>query len=295
MATPHGKLVQINDRNMHIRQMGLGEKTIVLLPGWGVPLPTVEFAPLMRELSKKYTVCTIEFFGYGYSDGTDTPRTNENYVEEIREALTLAGLKPPYVLMPYSCSGIYSEYYTAKYPEEIEGLILLDCTPTTQNYAQVLDIAKNDLDEMESLSKSPELSEAEYEEAIEADIAEYTEHGYTIEEIREIVETIGTLYHMDTQIAQFAALPKNILEVMTMQIPKEIPILVLLYDLRVQLDDDELDEHEKYLKGHMDRLGEHAKCIIIRGSTHADIYYHRNYRKIISKEIDEFLGAVYVQ
>ena len=39
----------------------------------------------------------------------------------------------------------------------------------------------------------------------------------------------------------------------------------------------------------MDRLGEQAKLVIIEGSTHDDIYYHRDYRKIISKEIDEFL------
>jgi len=104
MVTPPGKLVKVKGKNMHIRQTGAGEKNIVLLPGWGVPLPTVAFAPLMRELSQKYTVCTIELFGYGYSDGTDTPRTNENYVEEIRETLTQAGLNPPYVLMPYSAS-----------------------------------------------------------------------------------------------------------------------------------------------------------------------------------------------
>ncbi|MCL2674753.1 MAG: alpha/beta hydrolase, partial [Defluviitaleaceae bacterium] len=79
MVVPHGKLVKVNGKNMHIRQMGKGEKTIVLLPGYGVPLPTVEFAPLMRELAKKYTVCTVELAGYGHSEGTDTPRTNENY------------------------------------------------------------------------------------------------------------------------------------------------------------------------------------------------------------------------
>lgn len=34
---------------------------------------------------------------------------NENYMEEIRTALSMAGMKPPYVLMPHSVSGVYSE------------------------------------------------------------------------------------------------------------------------------------------------------------------------------------------
>jgi len=130
MAIPRGRLVKVKGKNMHVRQMGSGANTIVLLPGLGTPLPSVEFAPLMRELSKQHIVCVVEIFGYGHSDGTDSPRTNENHVEEIREGLNMAGLQPPYVLMPFSCSGIYSEYYAAKYPSEIAGLILLDTTAT---------------------------------------------------------------------------------------------------------------------------------------------------------------------
>jgi len=212
MAKPRGKLVQVKGKTMHVRQMGTGETTIVLLPGWGVPLPSVEYAPLMRELSKKYTVCTVELFGYGHSDGTDTPRTNENYVQEIREALTLAGLKPPYTLMPYSCSGIYAEYYAANYPEEIAGLILLDCTPTVEAYAQQLVLTKEDMDKLNSTDEVAILSEEDYEEAV----AEYTQHGYTEEEVLEILESMESLSCMDTQLAQFAALSQNVREVIPM-------------------------------------------------------------------------------
>jgi len=45
MAKPRGKLVQVNGRKMHIRLMGEGEKTIVILPGLGCPLPTVDIMP----------------------------------------------------------------------------------------------------------------------------------------------------------------------------------------------------------------------------------------------------------
>jgi len=140
-----GKLVDVRDGKMHIKIMGTGEKVIVYLPGWNEPMPTVESAPLMRRLAQKYTVCAVEYFGYGLSDITDRAHTNDNYVEEIREVLSIAGLSPPYILMPYSCSGVYSEYYALKYPHEVRGIIMLDCTSTAQDLeigVELIDVEK---------------------------------------------------------------------------------------------------------------------------------------------------------
>jgi len=288
MAEPHGKLVNVKGKNMHVRQMGAGEKTIVLLPGLGCPLPTVEFAPLMRELSKKYTVCVVEFFGYGHSDGTDTPRTNENYVKEMREALSLAGLKPPYILMPYSISGVYSEYYAAKYPREVDGLILLDTTPTIVEFAKKWVYSKDEIEELKTAFESAKNQEEVTldEEEINELIAGYLEHGYTLEELEEFDEVPN---HMDTLMAQDIALSDNIFEVLDMPIPNELPILAFSSGL-VELDDDERGEYEKYRKDHMARLGKRSKLVIIEGSSHINIAYHRDYLKIISREIDAFLG-----
>jgi len=290
MAKPQGKLVQANRGKMHIRQMGSGEKTIVLLPGLGCPLPTIEFAPLMRKLSEKHTVCIIELFGYGFSDSTDTPRTNENYVGEIRETLKMAELKPPYVLMPYSASGIYAEYYAAKYPNEIAGLILLDSTPTVEAFAQSWSYSEEEIAELTTALKQAESSEETPldEETINKLISEFLSHGYTLEELEDIDEVPN---HQDTLIAQDIALSGNIREVLTMPIPNHIPILAFSSGL-VELDDDERVEHENYRKDHMARLGDKAKLVVIEGSNHLNIAYHRDYLDIISKEVDAFLKFV---
>lgn len=274
MAVPHGKLVKVKGKNMHVRQMGSGEKTIVLLPGLGCQLPSVDFAPLMRVLSKKYTVCTVELFGYGHSDGTDTPRTNENYVDEIREALTLSGLNPPYVIMPYSASGIYAEYYAAKYPNEIDGLILLDGSETTESIAKEWHYTE----EM--------IKEAYGELEATDDIPKYREWGYTEEEIHEMV---GVPNHLRTELAQDIALSANVYEVLTMPIPKNIPILVFNSEM-VGLGEDERAINEQHRKDHIARLGGNVKKrVVIKGSKHTDIAYHHDYRKIICQEIDVFL------
>ncbi len=111
---------------------GNGSKTIVLLSGYRTPSPIANFMPLSNELSKNYKVVTLEYFGYGFSDSTNEERSNKNLVEEIRSVLNQLGLKPPYVLMPHSFSGIYSMYYANKYPVEISAIIELDCSKPNQ-------------------------------------------------------------------------------------------------------------------------------------------------------------------
>jgi len=292
MVVPHGKLVKVKGKNMHVRQMGSGAITIVLLPGLGTPLPSVEFAPLIRDLSKKHTVCVVEIFGYGHSGGTDSPRTNENHVEEIREGLKMAGLQPPYVLMPFSCTGIYSEYYATKYPSEVAGLILLDTTATVEGYAQLFAEMENKSDEDFDTEDTIEEVEQSYDE--DELIAEYVGHGYTIEEIHEIMEMTANLTHIDTQTAQEKALLQNIFEVASMPIPNEIPILVFHSDWAEIFDEEELNEyeHEKHYNDHLHRLGERAKLVTIKGSTHDDIYYHSDFRKIICDEVDVFIKCL---
>ena len=287
MAKPHGQLVKVNERNMHVRQMGAGEKNIVLLPGWGMPLPSVEFAPLMRELSKKHTVCLIEFFGYGHSDSTDRPHTNENYMQEIRTALSLAGLRPPYLLMPYSCAGIYCEYYAAKYPDEVEALTMLDCTSSAEEMEAA---SKEELEEMMNTYHEA-LAAMENEDYTDADIKEYYDeylkYGYTTEELDEIITVPN---HMETLIGQLAALPENVQEVMTMNFLSKIPVLAFGSEVGAGCEGDEIEQSRKELtqahKLHIEKLGGHGKLVMIEGSNHSDIYY---YSEIICREIDKFL------
>lgn len=120
------KAVKVNDKTMHAYIKGSGEKTIVVLSGWGTENPVDDFTPLADKLCDEYKVVILEYFGYGTSDITENARTNENIVNEIRTALNELDIKPPYILMPHSMSGLYSLYYVDKYPDEVEGIIGID-------------------------------------------------------------------------------------------------------------------------------------------------------------------------
>lgn len=120
------KAVKVNDKTMHVCVKGSGEKTIVMLSGWGTENPIDDFTPLANKLSDEYKVVIVEYFGYGTSDITKNARTNENIVNEIRIALKELDIQPPYILMPHSMSGLYSLYYADKYPDEVDGIIGID-------------------------------------------------------------------------------------------------------------------------------------------------------------------------
>src|SRR5690625_7271534 len=89
--SPYGEMVEVNNQNMHVYSMGQGEKTIVLLPGFGLPLPSADFGPLMRGLAKEYTLVSVEYFVMGFSEVTVTPRTNDYYFDVLRTSVIQYG------------------------------------------------------------------------------------------------------------------------------------------------------------------------------------------------------------
>lgn len=123
--------ISINNKKMNAYVKGSGDKTIVLLSGWGTEDPVNDFTPLIDELSSDFKVVTLEYFGYGKSEVTETERSNEEIVKEIRTALdklSNLNVKPPYILMPHSMSGLYSMYYADKYPNEVSSIIGIDAS-----------------------------------------------------------------------------------------------------------------------------------------------------------------------
>ena len=262
--SPYGELIEINGQKIHVYSMGIGEKTIVLLPGFSVPLPCADFGPLMRELSKDYTVVCIEYFGIGFSEQTDTPRTNENYTEEIRNALSLAGYKAPYVLMPHSGSGIYSEYYAAKYPDEVSAIIMLDTTSSAKTETIVPKFVYGISKVQQSIGLNRIVNFFVVPSLLKK------ENGYTEKEISDYGKFINHYYN-DTIADQLSRSNDNIIEVMGMDFPNEVPVLKLIASQTMKQVGDE------YQTNHLSRLGVNAESITLNGS---HFIYHSDAARI---------------
>ncbi|GAA0180948.1 alpha/beta hydrolase [Clostridium sediminicola] len=281
---PYGQLVDVDDGQMHVYSMGNGEKTIVLLPGMGVPLPSADFAPLIRKLSEKYTVVCVEYFGVGFSSETSKPRTCESYVEETRTALSQAGFKVPYVLMPHSISSIYSEYYASKYPQEVDALISLDGTSTAY------------YDEMPAIFKSI-LKIAKFQQAIgitsilsplSVNKNDLFSKGFTLTEINDAIVFSGFSIN-DTVLEQMTNSSEFIKQTMDLPFPESVPYFKIISKQTYETPNKQLKmTPQEYQHKHLQRIGEYAKYEILEGN---HFIYLNNIDRIVEITDDLLLKA----
>lgn len=276
--SPYGKLVEVNGEKLHVYSMGEGERTIVLLPGYGNPLPSADFAPLMRALAEEYTVVSIEYFGVGFSDKTLTARTNDNYTEEIRLALNAAGFAPPYVLMPHSISGIYSEYYAAKYPDEVSAIIMLDTTSSAETTADTPKFVYS----LGKVQQAIGLARPFNPIVVSSVLGINEKNGYTRKEIDDYTRFMNHYYN-DTVANQLSRLNENIKEIMGMSFPGHIPVLKLVASETAAGK----QSGDSYQNAHISRLGPNAKWVIIEGNH----YLYHGHIKDICSAANDFLRS----
>lgn len=254
---PYGKMVDVGENKMHVYSMGNGQETIILLPGLGVALPSADFGPLMRELSKYHTVVIVEYFGIGFSDLIDTPRTNQNYVYEVRAALDKAGFKPPYVLMPHSASGIYSEYYAAVYPDEVSSIIMLDTTSTALISEDTQPGCIYSLTKLAQAVGNTRLA------AVLITDTKLIENGYTEDEI-EHYRLFSFHAVNNTMINQAKMITNNVKEVSDLPFPEDIPVLKLIAQETIEImAKQDKDDGIGYQNGHLSRLGNNVSFKVL--------------------------------
>ena len=278
---PYGQLVDLDDGTMHVYSMGDGEKKIVLLAGLGIPLPSADFSPLMRTLSKSHTVICVEYFGMGFSSQTSKPRTCENYVKEIREALAQAGFSAPYILMPHSISSVYSEYYAAQYPDEIDGIVCLDGTSTAfyKETPKILNIILPIVSVIQVLGIMPFVA------FLTTNKKKLLSNGYSEKEINDAIVFSGFSMNK-TVIEQMAQSSEHVKQVMDLPFPESVPYLKIISKETWETPVKELKmTPEEYQHQHLARIGDHAKYEILEGNH----FLHVNNAETIAELTDQFL------
>ena len=132
--------VTVRGRRMHACLLGSGDITIVLLSGSCVPLPQLEYRPLIKALATDQFVVLLEKFGYGGSDSTSQPRDLPHVVAEYREALAALDVPLPVVLAAHSMGFLEALYWTQHYPGEVSALVGID--PATPDSYRDFDMEK---------------------------------------------------------------------------------------------------------------------------------------------------------
>jgi pimeloyl-ACP methyl ester carboxylesterase len=116
MATTKGKL-QYNIS-------GNGKPNIVLINGGSGPIEG--WMKIITEISKSSSVFSYNRFGVTGSDKPKEPQDGMTIVRTLREALTLIGFEPPFLLVGHSLGGLYTNLYARLYPNEVAGVVFLE-------------------------------------------------------------------------------------------------------------------------------------------------------------------------
>jgi pimeloyl-ACP methyl ester carboxylesterase len=119
-----GQAIDIGGRTLNLDCSGQGTPTVILEPGGNSP----GYAQLwlQSKMSAFTRTCWYDRAGVGWSDPPSSPRTSASIVSDLHEALHRAGVLPPYVMAGGSVGGEYVHIYTARYPSDVAGLVLID-------------------------------------------------------------------------------------------------------------------------------------------------------------------------
>jgi pimeloyl-ACP methyl ester carboxylesterase len=124
---PPGQLIDVGGYRLHLNCLGQGSPTVILETGGG-GFGSLDFTYIQPELAKITRVCSYDRAGYGWSDLSPNPRTSEEIVTELHTLLHRAGIEGPYILGGMSLGGYFTRLYATRYPDEVNGMVLIDAS-----------------------------------------------------------------------------------------------------------------------------------------------------------------------
>jgi len=119
--------VTVDGRSIRMLVAGRGEATVVFENGLGGPLEL--WGKVQPDVSRFARTVSYDRAGAGLSDDGPLPRDGRRIAAELRAALRIAGIAPPYVLVGASLGGPYVRIFAGMFPDDVEGMVLVDPTP----------------------------------------------------------------------------------------------------------------------------------------------------------------------
>ena len=128
---PPGELVDVDGHSLHINCVGEGSPTVILESGSGAT--SVDWANIQPEVANTTRVCAYDRAGSGWSEPGPEPGDPQQIAGELHTLLGNAGIDGPYVLVGHSLGGLYVRMYDDLYPNEVEGIVLVDSSHPEQS------------------------------------------------------------------------------------------------------------------------------------------------------------------
>lgn len=120
------KFVMAGSTALHIADSGKGEKCVVLLHGYLESMYVWDdFAPLLKD---KVRVITVDIPGHGVSVVNGEVHTMEWIADVLRDMLDALAIERV-TMVGHSMGGYIALAFCEKYPERLDGVVLLSSTP----------------------------------------------------------------------------------------------------------------------------------------------------------------------
>jgi len=129
LEDPDSKFVEVCGINVHFKESGQGEKTILLIHGFGASI--FSFRYVFAALSKHFKVVALDLPGFGLTERVSKsscefdPYSRMGQVEIVEKFIETLDLKSVYVV-GHSMGGTVATILSIQQPQLIKGLILED-------------------------------------------------------------------------------------------------------------------------------------------------------------------------
>jgi pimeloyl-ACP methyl ester carboxylesterase len=130
MYKPVDQMVDVDGVQMRLDCRGVGSPTVVLEAGG--QSPSFVWVQIQDEVAKFTRVCSYDRAGYGWSDSVHETLSPQQVADMLHTLLENGGEEPPYLMVGHSFGGVYIRTFTAEYPDEVVGMVLVDSSHDDQ-------------------------------------------------------------------------------------------------------------------------------------------------------------------
>jgi pimeloyl-ACP methyl ester carboxylesterase len=281
---PPGQLIDVGGYRLHIQCVGAGSPTVILESA--LPVGSSVWAWVQPEVVSTTRVCAYDRAGEGWSDLGPEPRDAMLIATELHTLLERAGLQAPFVLVGHSFGGLYARVFVGRYPDQVEGMVLIDASHPDQ------------------WTRTPEGTTAQRANEVSAAIAPWLARvgvlrvsGYIqvdpdlpAQQRAELRAFTSGTRLWDSDSAVFRTIGRTMAEVRSSGTLGAIPLVVLTATEHGFTP--ETEQVHQTLQRELAGLSTHSRQRVVQGATHVSLVNNREQSRTSAEAIQQVVATV---